>query len=116
MPQALVFIEGTDADAAWVRIGALVTVTQRLPPRLAIVQGEDDAIEAVRGVPGVRLVVAEDAAPASSLEGLTDGERLFAEAWQAGRSPKSSRPGQGLPWDAEGFQPPDGPRRLREEP
>lgn len=46
-------------------------------------------------------------------EDLTEAERLFAESWHSSRSraPKD-RKGDGLPWDAAGFQPPDGdPRR-----
>jgi hypothetical protein len=115
MRQALVIVDDQDPAATWMRLSAVVTITQHLPPRLAIVEGEDAAIEALPGVPGVRLA-ADETAPAAALERLTDTERLFAEAWILGRAPKTDRRGEGLPWDAEGFQPPDGPRRRPEEP
>jgi hypothetical protein len=43
------------------------------------------------------------------LNGLNPTEQVFAEAWALGRKPKAFRPGEGLSWDAPGFQPPDGP-------
>jgi hypothetical protein len=43
------------------------------------------------------------------LQELDDGARLFVEAWLAPPRDPSERPGDGLPWDAPGFQPPDPP-------
>ncbi|RJF93497.1 hypothetical protein [Sphingomonas cavernae] len=45
---------------------------------------------------------------------LTDGERLFIEGWRAraSKDPKT-RKGEGLPWDAPGYQPPDLPPRRK---
>lgn len=108
-PEALVIAEASRADDTLSRVGQLVTLTQRLPPRLAIVRGERGALEAVSRLPGV-LLVAEGAVPESALRQLNPTERIFAEAWTVGRRSKSFRPGDGLSWDAPGFQAPDGPK------
>ncbi|NOJ95236.1 hypothetical protein HMI51_20135, partial [Corallococcus coralloides] len=108
-PEALIIVEESRADDVLSRVGQLVTVTQRLPPRLAIVRGERADLDAVSRLPGV-LVVAEGSLPESALRRLNETEQLFAEAWVLGRQPKASRPGEGLSWDAPGFQPPDGPK------
>lgn len=46
--------------------------------------------------------------------GLTDDESLFIESWRARpQAGAKERKGEGLPWDAPGFQPPDGPPRRK---
>jgi hypothetical protein len=107
MHMALVVVEESQADTVLPRVNQLVQVTQRLPPRLAIVQGEKGQLEAVSKLPGV-VSVSEGSVPDSVLKGLNPTERIFADAWVLSRKPKV-RPGEGLPWDAEGFQPPDKP-------
>jgi hypothetical protein len=106
--EALVIFDGAQDNTALARVTQLVDVTQRLPPRLAIVRGEGNQLEALRKLPGI-LAVCEDAVADSILQQLNSAERIFAEAWVAGRQPKATRPGEGLPWDAPGFQPPDRP-------
>jgi hypothetical protein len=108
MSTALVIVNESHADDVLSQVGQFVKVTQRLPPRLAIVEGEDRQLEAVRTLPGV-IAVCEGPVPDSVLQQLHPTERLFADGWTAGRQPKTARPGEGLPWDAEGFQPPDIP-------
>ncbi|PWT86428.1 MAG: hypothetical protein C5B57_01105 [Blastocatellia bacterium] len=106
--EALVIAEESQADAVWSRIGESFSLTQRLPPRLAIVQGDRAALEAISKAPGVIGVYAADV-PDSVLQQLNPSERIFAEAWILRREPKIARPGDGLPWDGDGFQPPDRP-------
>jgi hypothetical protein len=108
MSTALVIMNESHADDVLSQVGQFVKVTQRLPPRLAIVEGEDRQLEAVRTLPGV-IAVCEGPVPDSVLQQLHPTERLFADGWAAGRQPKTARPGEGLQWDAEGFQPPDLP-------
>lgn len=103
--EALIIVEGPDPDAVLARVSEFVRVTQRLPPRLAIVTGEGDQLDAVRNLPRV-IGVFEGAVPEPTIEQLNPTERLFAEAWAVGRQPKPFRPGEGLPWDAEGFEAP----------
>jgi len=104
--EALVIIEESQAESVLLQAGHLVQVTQRLPPRLAIVRGQTSELEALRNLPGV-IAVSEGPIPESALQLLNPTERVFAEAWGVGRQPKTARPGEGLAWDAEGFQPPD---------
>lgn len=73
-------------------------VTQVLPPRLAlVVPGPVDPAAAAG------LSVHTDDRP--DLVDATEAERLFVEAWWSRRADKR-RPGDGLPWDAPGFQAP----------
>jgi hypothetical protein len=106
MLEALVIIDESHADDVLSQIGRIAVATQRLPPRLAIVKGEASQLEAVRNLPGVSAVYTGDV-PEPVLQRLSPTEQIFAEAWAIGRRPKTSRPGDGLPWDAEGFEPPD---------
>lgn len=106
MTDALVIMDEAQVDDVLLRVGQLVTVTQRLPPRLAVVQGEAARLETVRNLPGV-VAVYEGPVPETALQGLADDERTFAEAWTLTRQAKPNRRGDRLPWDAEGFQPPD---------
>lgn len=52
---------------------------------------------------------AEIAGDDAIIQELDDGARLFVEAWLTPPRDPSDRPGDGLPWDAPGFQPPDPP-------
>ncbi|XXF76507.1 hypothetical protein P2318_26130 [Myxococcaceae bacterium GXIMD 01537] len=108
--EALVIVESSQADETLARVGQRVTLTQRLPPRLAIVRGERGDLDAVSHLPGV-ITVSEGAVPEPVLRRLSPTEQTFAEAWALGRQPKTARPGEGLPWDAPGFEPPDGPKK-----
>jgi hypothetical protein len=108
MPEALIVVEPAAHESVWRDVGALVAVTQRLPPRLAIVQGDEGALARLRDVSGIVVVTSGDV-PDQLSSGLSESERLFAHGWVLGRSPKQ-RPGDGLAWDAEGFLPPDRPR------
>jgi hypothetical protein len=90
------------------RLGRPATLVQHLPPRLAVVEVDDDAVAELRRAPGV-LGVGDPELPEDVRAGLTDPERLFADGWALGRAPKT-RPGEGLAWDAPGFLPPDRPR------
>jgi hypothetical protein len=108
--EALVIVEEAQTEDALSLAAQHVQVTQALPPRLAIVSGTDAQIEAVRGVKGV-VAVCEGAVPDALLQGMTPTERTFADAWALRGTPKKARLGEGLAWDAEGFQPPDRPKR-----
>jgi hypothetical protein len=86
----------------WRRSG---TVTQLLPPRLALLILDGDP----QPVPGTRWYL--DDVPADVLLDLAPHERIFVAAWRdrrARQTPKD-RPGDGLSWDTPGFQPPDPP-------
>ena len=106
--EALVIVDECQATEALSRVGERVEVTQRLPPRLAIARGAPGALEAVRNLPGI-VSVSEGPVPVPVLQALNPTEQVFAEAWALSRKPKDFRPGDGLSWDAPGYQPPDRP-------
>ena len=104
--ELLIVLDSQPASETLARLRAVANVTQVFPPRLALVLAGPDARTRVAGIQGV-LHVLDD--PACELPAdLTPAERIFAAAWQARQQPKT-RPGEGLPWDAPGFEPPDQP-------
>jgi len=107
MAQALLIFEGLQKESVLSRVAELVRVTQILPPRLAIVEGDPDRLTAIQSIPGI-ISIFEGRVPETTLLQLDPTERLFAEAWAESRRSKSDRVGDGLPWDAEGFEPPNG--------
>jgi hypothetical protein len=88
-----------EAIDAWRRSA---TVTQELPPWVALAQFTGEAPD----VPGTRWYT--DSVPDDVLLRLAPQARIFIAAWRDRRRPKE-RPGDGLTWDAPGYQPPDRP-------
>jgi hypothetical protein len=97
--------------------GSAWPVTATVPPRVAVLRAGADSLPAIaracrlafaRG-PDDRIQVAGDI---TALDELDDGARLFVDAWRSA-SPAATetraRPGDGLPWDAPGMEPPDPP-------
>lgn len=107
-PDLLVLVEASSFVAAVERIRALARVTQLLPPRLVLVDDSRAVRDHAADVDGV-IGVYDDLSVLD--HDLDDASRAFVRAWDARKRPKS-RPGEGLDWDAHGFQPPDGSRRL----
>jgi hypothetical protein len=90
--------------AALDAIDSVVEVRQLLPPRLAIVAADDVGLRALERRSDV-LSVHTEAVPADVLARLDEPARLFAAAWNERQRPKR-RAGDGLPWDAPGFDAP----------
>jgi hypothetical protein len=107
-PELLVVLDETGSAAAMRELSAAATVTQALPPRLALARPDDDALERLTALPGVRAVFRAESSPDVSALGLSDDEALFVEAWRTRSRPKT-RLGDGLAWDSPGFLPPDKP-------
>ena len=87
---------------------ATATVSHVLRPNLAVVSGASP--DEVRGIPGVREVAAGDL-PDETLAALDDTARTFVDAWRDRLRPRARR-GDGLSWDAPGFEPPDRPPHV----
>lgn len=104
---ALVVAAQAWSDGLEVAVARVARLVQRCPPRLAIVEADPRAQAAIRALPGVRSVT-DGPLDEEILRDLTEAERLFAAGWVASRQPKV-RAGDGLPWDAPGFDPPDRP-------
>ena len=108
--EALVVLETDDAAGSRLeQVRQHAVVLQRLPPRIAIVlvpaQGAPPS-----AVPGTDWYPGD--IPADVAAGFTSTERLFVDAWLSRREAKT-RPGDGLPWDAAGREPPDWPDEPR---
>lgn len=102
----LVVLDTARAESARAALESLVPVTQVLPPRFLLVRADDPALPGIRRIAGVIGLFAT--APADLPAGLTPEERVFVAAWVA-RSKSKTRPGEGLHWDAPGFDAPDAP-------
>ncbi|MBI5110819.1 MAG: hypothetical protein HZA68_02475 [Rhodovulum sp.] len=119
MSECLVVLSAATAADVLAALRSRFRVTSALPPRLAVVDVDDveaeSALALLRATPGVETVLADPAAPSPGggvPPGLTADELLFVDAWRQRPALRSkARPGEGLPWDAEGFEPPDRPRR-----
>jgi len=79
---------------------------------MVVVSGEWDPASTLSAIPDIRRVYADDAA-AEELESdevfraLSREEALLARAWLLRQQQtERQRPGEGLAWDAEGFEPP----------
>ena len=105
--EILVVLEPHGAADAVAPLRAVATVTQYLPPRLALVAGDADLTGRIAAMPGV--VAVHDAGTPAPLDAPTEEERMFLAAWAARQRPKT-RPGEGLSWDAPGMSPPDRPQ------
>jgi hypothetical protein len=98
-------------------LGLIAPVTQALPPRLALVDvALADAAEILAQPYTVGVYAGPP--PAGVLATLDLAERIFVDAWLArvqlalgGAGPP---PGDGLPWDAPGYEPPDPPGSAAE--
>ena len=102
----LVILESRLADSALAELRTLASVTQVLPPRLALVRSDRATTARIAQIPGVLSL--HDQTLGVVPPDLTAAERTFVDAWAARRQPKK-RPGDDLPWDAPGFKPPDMP-------
>ncbi len=78
------------------------TVTQELRPWVALAELTGEAPE----VPGTRWYTGD--VPPDVLLRIDPPARIFIAAWHDRQKPKE-RPGDGLSWDARGYETPDGP-------
>jgi hypothetical protein len=105
--EALIVLNEDDADRTRIEVEKQAQVLHSVSPRVFVVMAEARALEDLSRMENV--VAATDAAlPGTVLRTLDGPERQWAAAWNLRRVEKS-RPGDGLPWDAAGFSPPDRP-------
>jgi hypothetical protein len=109
----LVVLHDESASQTATRLQGQFKILSRLAPRILVVDPGEHAPADLGREPGV-LGVYERDVPADVLARLRQEEQLFVRAWaqQATQEPKV-RPGEGLSWDAPGFQPPDAPPGKR---
>ena len=107
MNEYVILLSSNDQGAAAV-LRQRCRVVSALPPRLLVVEADEQVAQGLRDLPGVDDVISgvNDILPNS----LNESEMLFVQAWQQSRHmDDKQRPGEGLSWDAEGFSAPDHP-------
>ena len=78
-------------------------IVQEVSPRMLIVEGRSQDLEAARHLPGA--LVKEDLSQSDLA--LTASEKLFADAWsKPSDADETERPFEGYNWGAKGFSPP----------
>jgi hypothetical protein len=91
-------------------------VLARLPPHIAVLRADPGELAEIarharlamaRSPEGGITALGDD----SVLANLDHSGRLFVDAWRGRAADKPGRIGEGLPWDATGFQPPEPPDR-----
>jgi hypothetical protein len=108
-PEVLVLLRQGAGEAPLAELRRRFTILSLKPPRLVVLAIGADRVAEVQAIHGVEAVFTA-AVPGTVLDALAPGERLFAEAWSMRQQPTPKRrPGDGLPWDAPGFLPPDKP-------
>lgn len=104
--EVLVYLQEEGAERALERLRTHFTITQMASRQLAVVRvapGQEGQIQSVEGVQGVF----EHAIPENLFTHLNFNESLFVKAWNLRQQEGfKERPGDGLDWDAEGFEPP----------
>lgn len=86
------------------KLKKVVRVTQMLPPRLVLICANKKMQEQVNQITGV-LGIYKHIPPELAVE-LTFQEQIFVSAWISRQLSKERR-GDKLPWDSQGFAPPD---------
>ena len=100
----LLVVLAPGADSAQAISLAGGRVTQRLSDRISLAVVPDGARETLASRPHVLSIYDEDV-PDAVRDELDEGERMFVDAWRERARPKQ-RKGEGLSWDAPGFEAP----------
>ena len=105
----LVILEPGAATEALEQLRSSHRVIQVGYPRVVVVAVSPEETPPSSETPGV-VAVSSGALPAHMIEELDEQEALFVAAWTNRiTGPEKQRRGDGLPWDAPGFEPPDAP-------
>lgn len=108
----IVLRDATAADHASV-LQSRHRVLTMVRPRLMILEVDPRTVAELDRDAAIAGVYERDV-PADVLAGLRPDERLFVDGWLLQRTAESKpRVGDGLSWDAPGFQPPDPPPKTR---
>jgi len=89
-------------------------VIGRLEPNILVLRAERDHVAALATTARFAIGKFPDGTTlefgdAETLNQLDPGAQLFVTAWREKLLTKENRPGEGLPWDAPGFEPPGPP-------
>lgn len=107
MLELMVYLQEEHAEATMNELRDRFTVLQVASSHLVVLRVGEHQMEQVAEVEGVERIINTEI-PQEILDRLDSTEELFAKAWMVGQQAKTkSRPGEGLDWDAEGFEAPD---------
>lgn len=108
--ELLVVMSEGSADGAGPQLLDGYPIIHAVSRRVFVVETPADASSTdIAALPGV-AAVSEGGVDSEILEGLDETEALFVAAWSRRRGEsKKQRRGEGLDWDAAGFEPPDLP-------
>jgi hypothetical protein len=105
----LVILDPLTAAEAQERLRSSHRVTQVGSSRVVVVAVSPEETPPSPSTPGV-VAVSSGAPPPGVVEELDEQEAMFVTAWASRMTgPEKQRRGEGLPWDAPGFEPPDRP-------
>jgi hypothetical protein len=107
----LVFLdENTDVEV----LDGQATVIHSASSRMHIIRTSSATRAQLAVLPGV-VCITDTELPPEYAQRLNSQESIFAEAF-AVRETSKERLGDGLPWDSPGFEPPDPPSKISNEP
>lgn len=102
----LVYLEKEHAEKTLEKLRSLFSVAQVGSRQLVILRGSAEQKDQLQAMEGVQAVF-EGSSPPEMSEELDLSEYLFVKAWSIRQQVKpKTRPGEGLDWDAEGFEAP----------
>ena len=96
-----------DGDTGVEALAGRAKVVHSGSSRLHIIRPHSATMAELASIPGIVALTAGKL-PLEHQQTLNQQEALFAAAFGSRRTPKD-RVGEGLPWDAPGFEPPDPP-------
>ncbi len=82
-----------------------IRVVQRVSPRVCVVAGREDELEGLKMTPGTYVI--HVGTSHEIIEELSPSESLFVRGWMMNKTSQKRRRGDGLSWDAPGFEAPD---------
>lgn len=105
----LIMLSDARTETTLRELRSRAAVLHAASPRVVVVNANLEEAATLRSLPGVTGVFDRNV-PSDVLESLEEGEALFVAAWESRQEGREKvRPGEGLPWDASGFEPPDRP-------
>ncbi|MPY86817.1 MAG: hypothetical protein GEU99_02750 [Luteitalea sp.] len=106
--EALVILSPTANVDITESISRQARVTQVASDRVMVISADAASFSQLAALQGVAHVLTRTDS-AADVSGLNAQESLFVQGWLLSHQPKA-RKGEGLPWDAPGFEAP-GPRK-----
>lgn len=103
--ELLVILALASCDEVRSKLESDFQLLQIASPRVLTVTNTPQALAEIASRQGVVLAT-KDQVPSTVLEELNANEKMWIAGWQLRKQPKQ-RIGEGLSWDAPGFQPPD---------